>query len=352
MNAVVALAPAVLLLALLRMMDSFMLVRLSSVLVAMGGGVAAALACLLLFDLIVPLTAIDPVPFSRYVAPVVEESAKAVFILLLLRGHRLGFLVDAAVQGFAVGTGFALAENIDYLRHLPGAGIGLWLVRGLGTGVLHGATTAVFAMVSKTLLDRRGERSVAAFLPGLGLAMLIHSAFNHLLLPPLAMTALLLVALPLVIIVVFQRSEQATREWVGAGMDLDLQLLELVRSEHFGFTRFGQYLQELRARFNGLVVADMFCLLQLELELSVQARAMIMAREAGLELPPSGDLEISLFERRYLHEAIGRTGMLALGPLQVTSGRDQWHRSLLAGAGGRRAAGGDPRARAGRAPGR
>ncbi len=333
MNVVVALAPALLLLALLRMMDSFKLVRLSSVLVAMGGGIAAALLCLLLYDPIAARPAFDPVLFSRYGAPLIEELCKAAFIVLLLRRHRVGFLVDAAVQGFAVGTGFALAENIDYLRHLPGAGLDLWLVRGLGTGVLHGTTTAVFAMVSKTLLDRRAGRSVAAFLPGLGLAAAIHSIFNHLPLPPLAMTALLLVALPVVIIVVFQRSEQATREWVGAGMDLDLALLDLVQSEHFGVTRFGQYLQELRARFHGLIVADMFCLLRLELELSVQARAMLMAREAGLDLPATGDLEISLRERRYLHASIGRTGMLALGPLQVTSGRDDWHRSLLASGG-------------------
>ena len=34
----------------------------------------------------------------------------------------------------------------------------------------------------------------------------------------------------------------------------------------------------------------MFCLLRLELELSVQAKAMLMAREAGLEVPVDDDL--------------------------------------------------------------
>jgi RsiW-degrading membrane proteinase PrsW (M82 family) len=335
MNVVVALVPVLLLLALLQLMDSFKLVRLTSVAVALVAGAAAAVLCLSLHDVIVTAGGIDLTLFARYVAPLTEEISKAVFVGLLLWRNRVGFLVDAAVQGFAVGTGFALVENVDYLRHLGDAGLTLWLVRGLGTAVLHGATTAVFSMVSKTVMDRRGNRSAAAFLPGLGLAAVIHSAFNHVPLPPLAMTALLLLVLPVVVIVVFQRSERATRDWVGAGLDLDLELLDLVRSEHFAFTRFGQYLQELRARFGGPVVADMFCLLRLELELSVQAKAMLMAREAGVDIPVTDDLHTSLQEIGYLQASIGPTGLLALKPLQVTSARDQWHRYLLAASGSR-----------------
>jgi hypothetical protein len=78
------------------------------------------------------------------------------------------------------------------------------------------------------------------------------------------------------------------------------------------------------------VVADMFCLLRLELELSVQAKAMLLAREAGLIIPVTPELRISLDEIHYLQSSIGRTGLLALKPLQVTSDRDRWHRYLLA----------------------
>jgi len=333
MNVVVALVPVLLLLALLQLMDTFKLVRLTSVAVALVAGAIAALLCLTLHDAIVARTGIDPTVFTRYVAPLTEEIAKAAFIVVLLWRNRVGFLVDAAVQGFAVGTGFALVENVDYLRYLGDANLTLWLVRGLGTAVLHAATTAVFAMVSKTMADRRGDHGALAFLPGLGLAAGIHAAFNHVPLPPLAMTALLLIVLPLVVVLVFQRSEHATRDWVGAGLDLDLELLELVRSEHFAFTRFGQYLKELRARFSGPVVADMFCLLRLELELSIQAKAMLLAREAGLEVPVTDDLYTSLQEIGYLQASIGRAGLLALKPLQVTSSRDQWHQYLLAAAG-------------------
>jgi RsiW-degrading membrane proteinase PrsW (M82 family) len=329
----IALVPVLLLLSLLQLMDSFKLVRLTSVLIAIAAGAAAAILLLPFHDWLIAALNIGMRPFTRYVSPVTEETLKAAFIAFLLWRRRVGFLVDAVVLGFGVGAGFAVIENIDYLRHLPQASLTLWLVRGLGTAVLHGATTAIFAMVSKTLMDRWTNGHALAFLPGLGLGIVIHSAFNHVLLPPLAMTFLILLILPISIVIVFQRSEASTREWVGAGLDLDVELLELVRSEHFAYTRFGTYLQELRQRFNGLVVADMFCLLRLELELSVQAKAMLLAREAGLVIPVTADLQISLDEIRYLQASIGRTGLLALKPLQVTSDRDRWHRYLLAEAG-------------------
>ena len=124
-------------------------------------------------------------------------------------------------------------------------------------------------------------------------------------------------------------SERQTREWIGAGLDLDVELLQLVKSSHFGGTRLGRYLAELRSRFPGPVVADMFCLLQLDLELAIRAKGMLMAREAGLSVPMDDALRARLAEREYLEKAIGRTGLIALRPLQVTSDFDHWHRHLL-----------------------
>ena len=305
LNVALALVPVVAFLLALQLMDSFKLVRPSSVAAAIVAGAAAALVSWGLHDPIQALTGTSDVHFSRYVAPIVEETLKAAFIVVLIVRRRIGFLVDAAVQGFAVGTGFALVENITYLRAVGEAPLLLWLVRGLGTAVLHGATMAIFGMVARTYFDRQPDRLWYVFWPGWLAAVAIHSTFNHVPLPPVAMTALLLIILPLLVMQVFQRSESSTREWVGAGLDLDMELLNLVQSEAFGFTRFGSYLRELRRSFPGPTVADMFCLLRLELELSVQAKAMLMAREAGLEVPVDEDLGSSLAEVEYLNASIG-----------------------------------------------
>jgi protease PrsW len=329
MNVVIALVPVVAFLAMLWMMDSFRLVRPAAVLGALAYGFLAALAILWMHDWLIEARYVPGGALSLYIAPVTEETAKAMLVVILIVTARVGFLVDAAVSGFAVGTGFALFENLNYLHTLPDATVTLWLVRGLGTAMLQGATTAIFAMLSKSYADQRRDRLALAFLPGWAVAIALHATFNRRLLPAVAQTLVVLVALPLLMLWVFSRSERATREWIGAGLDLDIELLALVASETFVVTHFGRYLQELRTRMPGPVVADMFCLLRLELELSIQAKAMLLARQAGVEVPVDEDLAASLEERRYLHESIGTVGLLALRPLQVTSHRDTWHRHLL-----------------------
>ena len=117
--------------------------------------------------------------------------------------------------------------------------------------------------------------------------------------------------MPPLVIVVFDRSEKATRRWLGTGLDADMELHELLRSGQIRSDHVGVYLQSLRSRFPGAVVADMLCLLQIQLELSMQAKALLMAREAGLDLPVAEDARANLQELEFLQKgssvnAIGR----------------------------------------------
>jgi RsiW-degrading membrane proteinase PrsW (M82 family) len=330
-NVVVAFVPVVLFLLLLVLMDSFKLARPSAIAKALAWGMVAAFICDALYRALAPLLPLSPAAFSRYIAPLTEETVKAAFVVYLIRRRRIGFAVDAAQLGFAVGTGFALVENLQYLRVLGNAGMVLWLVRGLGTAMLHGAVIAIFAMLAQTASDRHPNRVARVFGPAWLAAVAIHSGFNHVPLSPVAMTALLLVALPALVLFVFQRSEAVTRDWVSAGLDLDLVMLDVFSSQGFTHTKFGRYLEELRDRFPGPVVADMLCLLRVELELSVQAKAAVMVREAGVILPVHDDARHALDEVQYLRASIGTTGILALQPFGLTSHRDDWHRYLLAG---------------------
>jgi hypothetical protein len=184
-------------------------------------------------------------------------------------------------------------------------------------------------MIARSIGERHPGRSMRALAAAWLAAVTIHGAYNNMLLPPIAATLVLLIVLPIVILVVFRRSEAATREWVTGGLDLDLELLQLISSEDFVHTRFGSYLENLKERMSGPLVADMFCLLRLELELAIQAKAMLMARQAGVEVRADDDLRASLRELAYLETSIGRTGLLALAPLQVIGDRDRWHRYLL-----------------------
>ena len=333
LNVSVALLPVLVFLAVLIFMDSFKLVALRSVLQAILVGCVAAVVCSPLNTALMDAFAVSSPAFSRYFAPLTEEIFKASYLAFLIRRKRVGFLVDAAINGFAVGAGFALVENVYYLLSLGAAGPLLWIVRGLGTALVHGSTTSIFAMISKGLADRHPGSSGAVFLPGLGAAIAVHSFFNHFILNPLLATALLLVVLPLLMIVVFERSREATRAWLGEDFHGDMEFLSTILSGEVGQTRVGSYLRSLKDRFPGTVVGDMLCLIRINLELSLRGKGILIAREAGLEVPVGEDVRANLEELKYLEKAIGATGLLAIRPLIKNSSRDLWHLYLLEKAG-------------------
>lgn len=209
----------------------------------------------------------------------------------------------------------------------------LWLVRGLGTAVMHGCTTAIFGIVSKDLTDRHRASAARGFAPGLAVAILIHASFNHLTVNPFLSMTIMLVALPLLLLAVFERSERATREWLGLGMDAEVEMLELIHSGEIVDSRIGRYLESLKTRFPGPVVGDMLCLLQVQLELGLRAKGILIARQAGVDMPIDRDVVANLAELAFLEKAIGPTGRLAILPFVRASGRDLWQIHMMASRG-------------------
>lgn len=328
-NAAVALVPVVAFLSVLVLMDSFKLVPLRTVVRLIAAGGLAAFAGTRLHGALLDAGLVSEAALSRWVAPVTEELLKALPVAWLLARRRIGFLVDAAILGFAVGAGFALVENVEYLRALGQGSLFLWIVRGFGTAVLHGGTASILAVVAKGLEERRPHAGLAAVLPGLAVAIALHSLYNQFILPPVLSTLLLFVTLPVLLVAVFSRSEKGTREWLGAGFDSDVEMLQSTLGQDVSETRVGRYLLSLRSRFEGPVVADMMCLLRVHLELSIRAKGVLMAREAGIPIEVGEDVRASLNELRYLERAIGPTGRLALQPMLQTSSRHLWQIHML-----------------------
>jgi RsiW-degrading membrane proteinase PrsW (M82 family) len=325
----IALSPVLAFLGLLMLLDSFKLVRLRVVAGSIAVGAVAAAVAALVNGALLDRLPIELPTYSRYVAPLVEEALKAAFVVWLIGRGRVGFLVDAAIHGFAVGAGFALVENVHYLLNLEGAALTLWFARGCGTAILHGATMASFAMLAKDRFDR--APGPAAFAPAFGVAVAVHSLFNHFVLPPLVSALVLLATLPILLMLVFDRSEKATRGWLAAEFDGDVEMLQQIVQGGVPQTRIGHYLESLKTRFPGEVVADMLCLLQVQLELSIRAKGILMAREAGLEVPVGDDVRANLKELAYLRGQIGRTGLLAMQPILRGSSRDVWQIAMLQG---------------------
>ena len=327
----VGVLPVFLFLGALVLIDSYKLVALRAILLSVGAGILAALASYGVNVALRPALGLEFGPYSMYVAPVVEETLKAAFVVYLLMRNKVGFVVDAAIHGFGIGTGFAFLENLYYLQVNPDATLWTWIVRGLGTAIMHGGTTAIMAMAARTLLNRVNGFRLYLVLPGLGAAIVLHSLYNHFLLHPLLATALIVLVFPYLSVAVFQYSERETTAWVGTGFDSDQELLKAVHEGHVGETPVGKYLTTLRSRFDPLVIVDMMALLRLHAELAIRAKGVLMMREAGFDAPPDPTVKDKLEEVRYLEKSIGKTGLRALHPFLHTSTRDLWQMTVLDG---------------------
>ena len=325
----VGVLPVVLFLGVLVLIDSYKLVALRAILVSVAAGVVAALASYGVNVVLRPAVGFDFTGYSRYIAPALEETFKATFVVFLLQRNKVGFVVDAAIHGFGIGTGFAVLENLYYLQVNPSATLWSWIVRGLGTAIMHGGTTAIVAMVSRTLHTKRHAFPLHLVLPGLAVAVVLHSLYNHFLLHPLLATALIVVVVPLLSVVVFQRSERETSAWLGAGFDTDQELLKAVQTGQVAGTPVGKYLTTVRSRFAPEVIVDMMCLLRLHAELAIRAKGIMMLREAGFDAPPDPTVKDKLKEMWYLEKSIGKTSLRALRPFLHTSSRDLWQLTVL-----------------------
>jgi len=323
----VALLPVLLFLGVLVRFDSFRLVRRRRVLVAMAMGACGALLSYVANTFVLDLFALPTVTFAIMVAPFIEEAIKGTWVAWQIKQGQVGFLIDAAILGFATGAGFATVENIYYLTQLQQAPLVVWVIRGLGTALMHGGTTAILGVFLQS-----GSKRGFARPPWVGavfLAALFHAAFNRFMTSPVLATVSLAVTLPWLMAWVYRRGENRLRDWLGSCFDRDGELLALIRSGEVQGTPLGRYLTSLRENFRADTVADMLCLLRLQVELSIQAKGGLILREQGFDPVWDPELPGKLAEVDWLEKSIGRTGLLAMRPVCHWRGTDRWQQHLL-----------------------
>ncbi|XAS62682.1 PrsW family intramembrane metalloprotease [Micrococcaceae bacterium Sec5.8] len=157
-----------------------------------GAVVSIAVTILLqpYFSLIAgPASGLDSTTFAVTVqAPVVEEFAKSLGLLLLLLFARKHFdgPVDGVVFAFTIAAGFAFTENILYFGRAiavssdPGADLAVvFFLRGVMSPFAHALFTGTTGLILG-FAARRGSTGLMllAFVVGLVPAMLLHSGWN------------------------------------------------------------------------------------------------------------------------------------------------------------------------------
>jgi RsiW-degrading membrane proteinase PrsW (M82 family) len=320
----IALVPVAAFLGVLLHLDSYKLVSFWEVVGTLAGGAAMALACYLANDWAMGLLALDFATYSHYIAPVLEEILKSSAIIYLFVRNRIGFKIDAAIMGFAIGTGFAMVENLYYLYALPDAGLGTWIVRGFGTAIMHGGTTALFGVVAQYLIERRGQLNWLFFLPGFAAAVALHFVFNQFDSNPGLGTVFIMLTLPPGFGLMFTKAERGVHTWLVHDYASHEHLLEEIRSGKFKDTEAGRHILKFNATFGPDVVAKIFLYIQVHTELVLKAEKLSLARETDVDVVVDPEDIERLQRLGDLEAGIGRTALLALKPHLHFSRRELW----------------------------
>ncbi len=317
----VAIGPVLVMLAAFVWLDAFKLVSWRQIAGLLAGGGALAVASYFVNGQFLDTLPIGFSPFSRFVAPPIEETLKAALILVLFARNRIGFMIDAAIAGVAVGAGFSVVENGIYLSVFTHATVGVWLVRGFGTALMHAGCTALFAVLGQLLTERyarieaqRHRFEALMFLPGLAAAIVVHGTFNQFAPDPIIGMTLTLFLVPLILFFIFIRSEHAAHRWLLTEFESHQHMLDDISAGRLADSPAGRFVAALGRQYPPGVGADMFRYIQVHTWLVARAEADLIDREEGRSVPISPEVRQQLAELHALERRIGKSALMVLNP--------------------------------------
>jgi len=331
-----ALVPVLVLLAMFTWLDAFELMRLREIVILLLLGGLAALAAWPISGRMLDTLPIGFSSYSRYVAPWIEEALKGLVMIGLFRFNRIGYKLDAVISGFAIGAGFSVVENIFYLSIFPNYGMGTWLVRGLGTAVMHGTTLALLAAIAHELAERETREAASEFqfnllwfLPGYLLAVAIHVLFNHFPdRPMLSMMGAILFA-PFALMAIFQFGTAEAEKWLTVELAEHKKQLEILRSGGWPDSVSGRKIAALASRLDTEGARRVRRYWELQAWLVAEAEeTMIEEAEGDVSIDPE-QIRAAFGELAGLKRALGRSTFTALKALLPFSRNDQWEVSEL-----------------------
>ena len=331
----VALVPVLLMALLFAWLDVFKLMSPWDMIACLLLGTVAALIAWPLSGQMLDTLPMGYSFYSRIVAPWIEEALKGLALALLFLSNRIGFKLDAIICGFAIGAGFSVIENIFYLARFPELSTAIWMVRGLGTAIMHGTTTAILATVTHELAERSLRKQGGKvfnpmwMLPGYVVASLVHTVFNQFPAHPSEVMIVTLVVAPVVLIGLMRFGEGETHKWLVEESESHRQWLEEWRAGSFPADASGQRLAALAARSTPeeAELIRAFCTLKTELVLNAEEE--LLDRDRKLEEGEADRLRISFAELDRLKKALGKVGYAAVRRNSPFSSNDEWELSEL-----------------------
>lgn len=126
------------------------------------------------------LELVEQLTLVQFIAPITEEILKGLLFVYLFRKINFTYFVDGAIYGFAIGIGFAVFENYEYISSFQSAALSIAIGRVISTNLIHAAATALVGIAFGLARFQKGLRQLGQILAGLLIAMALHVMFNNL----------------------------------------------------------------------------------------------------------------------------------------------------------------------------
>lgn len=261
-----------------------------------------------------------------------EEFLKCLPLVWAVCRKKVAFFAEALIYGTAIGAGFSFLENIIYVTLLPGFSLGDAVLRGFGTAVLHMGCTALYAAAAVTAarimagkpLPLTATVCYCTVIP----SFIIHYIYNLFLIPEFLQLALVILLMTGMLFVLYDIDGKLIHKWLDSCISNDISLLASIREGHLKETPAGEYLIEMRRRFQPEVFFDICAYLGLYLEISIAAKSRMIMKEAGMEAPVSPEIHqdnlAKLAELKALRKNIGVSGLMVLNPVINMKATDEW----------------------------
>jgi len=328
MKIIISLLPVIAFLIFLIFIDSFKLVKIHiTIICILWGCISAMIAYFANTKLFLILNENLPT-YSKYIAPYLEESLKMILLIFLIKYGKIGFLTDGIIYGFAIGSGFSIVENIFYMYHILDPNPLIWIVRGFGTGIMHGGTTAILMMLVMSNTQRNAN-IYQGYLSGLFLAILIHAFYNQFIISPLVSTVIIIIILPVIFSMIFQKNESEIKSWLFDEFDSEVQRLMMIRKGQFTKTKAGSFFLNITNQISRLVVVDIYNYIHLYAEISLLAKRNMLLKEQGIQPPVISGIEEKINELKKLEKIIGKTALITIAPVLNMSKKDLWKLTIL-----------------------
>lgn len=326
-----ALVPVLVMLGLFIWLDAFKLMNLKEVMTLLLLGALSAVASYPVSGVFIDTLPIGFSFYSRFAAPWIEEAIKGLVIVGLFRFNRIGYKLDAVISGFAIGAGFSVVENIIYLTRFPDYGAGTWLVRGLGTAVMHGTTLAILAATAHEFAERENREATGDFrfnplwfVPGYLAAVAIHMAFNQF--PDRPLLAMMGVAMlaPVALIGIFHFGTAEAERWLAADRAQHEAELEALRAGRWPAGAAREKVEALAARLGPGGEARIRRYWELQAFLTLEAEETMLEEAAGDAAIDKTVVKAAFAELGELQRQLGASALTALRDALPFTRNDLW----------------------------